>query len=238
MFRAVRLWWQSGRGKETSRLFVFELTVVMIGVLAAQQVSNWASNRSQMQEVEGLYRDQMRAFGVYRIIADTYAVAIPCYRERADDLFRIAASDQAADSAQLAFAPLAGMGPDDITTEQYRLLGSQYGESTRTKIGSMQFNLREVQDEVVELNRVWFDFQRLDGAGGKVSDADRAAARAAAVKVRALLARLAENTEVIQQLARQLGVPRKLNPGITPVSNCAEMWRTGLAFRDRDRPDR
>ena len=28
MFRAVRLWWQNGRGKETSRLFVFELRVV------------------------------------------------------------------------------------------------------------------------------------------------------------------------------------------------------------------
>lgn len=238
MFRAVRLWWQSGRGKETSRLFVFELTVVMIGVLAAQQVSNWAQQRQSLGEVEGLYRDQMRAFGVYRIIADTYAVAIPCYRERTDALFRVAASDQAADPAQLSFASLAGMGPDEITTEQYRLLGSQYGESTRTKIGSMQFNLREVQDEVAELNRVWFDFQRLDGAGGKVSDADRAAARAAAVKVRALLARLADNTEMVQQLAKELQVPRKPNPGITPVSNCAEMWRTGLAYHDRDRPDR
>ena len=237
MFRAVRLWWQSGRGKDTSRLFVFELTVVMIGVLAAQQVSNWASNRSQMQEVEGLYHDQMRAFGVYRNIADTYQVALPCYRERADVLFRIAATNQAADPAKLSFAPLAGMGPDDITTEQYRLLGSRFGESTRTKIGSMQFNLREVQDEVAELNRVWFDFQRLDEAGGRVSDADRAAARAAAVKVRARVARLTENTQLIQRLAEQLRVPRKPNPAITSVSNCQEMWRMGRAFHDRDRPD-
>jgi hypothetical protein len=39
MFQAVRSWWKSGRGQRTIRLFSFELTVVMIGVLAAQQVS-------------------------------------------------------------------------------------------------------------------------------------------------------------------------------------------------------
>lgn len=45
MFRAVRHWWQGGDGKTTARLFVFELFVVVAGVLIAlgtdQLVSNW-----------------------------------------------------------------------------------------------------------------------------------------------------------------------------------------------------
>lgn len=45
MFRAVRHWWQGGDGKTTARLFVFELCVVVAGVLIAlgaeQMVSNW-----------------------------------------------------------------------------------------------------------------------------------------------------------------------------------------------------
>lgn len=45
MFRTVRHWWQGGDGKTTARLFVFELFVVVAGVLIAlgaeQLVSNW-----------------------------------------------------------------------------------------------------------------------------------------------------------------------------------------------------
>lgn len=45
MFRAVLHWWQGGDGKTTARLFVFELFVVVAGVLIAlgaeQMVSNW-----------------------------------------------------------------------------------------------------------------------------------------------------------------------------------------------------
>lgn len=45
MFRTVRHWWQAGDGKNTARLFVFELFVVVAGVLIAlgtdQLVSNW-----------------------------------------------------------------------------------------------------------------------------------------------------------------------------------------------------
>ena len=36
MFQTVRHWWGSGRGKVTGRLFLFELLVVVIGVLIAQ----------------------------------------------------------------------------------------------------------------------------------------------------------------------------------------------------------
>jgi hypothetical protein len=45
MFRTVRHWWQGVDGKTTARLFVFELFVVVAGVLIAlsaeQLVSNW-----------------------------------------------------------------------------------------------------------------------------------------------------------------------------------------------------
>lgn len=45
MFRTVRHWWQGGDGKTTVRLFLFELWVVIIGVLIAlgaeEMVSTW-----------------------------------------------------------------------------------------------------------------------------------------------------------------------------------------------------
>jgi hypothetical protein len=49
MFRTVRHWWQEGDGRTSARLFVFELFVVVAGVLIAlgaeQVVSNWRWQR-------------------------------------------------------------------------------------------------------------------------------------------------------------------------------------------------
>ena len=41
MFQTVRHWWGSGRGKITARLFLFELLVVVIGVLIAQMLAGY-----------------------------------------------------------------------------------------------------------------------------------------------------------------------------------------------------
>lgn len=117
MFRAVRQWWVSGRGKETSRLFVFELTVVMIGVFAAQQVSNWASNRNQMQDVEGLHGDLIASFAIYRNFTNIYDVAIPCYQQRVNRIMNAAAVGKPIDPPLLNYAPILLMGPDEISPE-------------------------------------------------------------------------------------------------------------------------
>ena len=230
MFRAVRSWWQSGRGKDTSRLFIFELTVVMIGVLAAQQVSNWASNRNQMREVEGLHGDLMESFAIYRNFANTYDVAIPCYRQRVDQIMAAASSGQPADPALLNFASLLLMGPDEISSEDYRLLRVRYGSKERGWIGSMEFNLQATENNGRVLEGQWYDFQRLNPQHGPVSAEDRAAAREAAVKIQGYLATLQKSADYIQDLTRLLGISVSPRARLHPVASCDEMWRTGKAY--------
>jgi len=232
MFRAVRLWWASGRGKETSRLFVFELTVVMIGVLAAQQVSNWASNREALQQVESVHEDIVHSYRQYRLIAHTYDVAIPCLEKRRQLLLRLAASGAPVAPELLNYAPVAGMGPDEISPDDYRLLGKRYGHKAADLIGSVQFTLELARDNGRALATQWFDFQRLDSRYGTVSDEDRSAARAAAVKVSSYLAGLQKSADMIIMLTDKMGIRDKPNPKLRPVANCEQMWRTGQGYID------
>jgi hypothetical protein len=230
MFRAVRQWWQSGRGKETSRLFVFELTVVMIGVLAAQQVSNWASNRNQMQEVEGLHRDLVESFAIYRNFANTYDAAIPCYRQRVQQIMAAAASAKPVDPPLLSFAPILLMGPDEISPEDYRLLRARYGSKERGWIGSVEFNLQSTETAGRALEGQWYEFERLNPKNGPVSAEDRSAAREAAVKIQGYLATLQKNADFIQDLTRLLGIRVSPHAKLHPVTSCEEMWRTGRGY--------
>ena len=236
MFQAVRKWWHSARGQRTARLFAFELTVVMIGVLAAQQISNWAQRRSALSQVEGLHRDLFHSFAQYRMISDTYMVAIPCLAQRVDLLSRLAVGDRQVDPALLRYAPIPLMGPDDISPENYQLLRDRYGDKTADLVGSVEYNLQLTQQDGHDLSRAWFEFGLLNGDGGKISAEDRAAARQAAVKIRGALSGLLGSARTIQQLTDMLGVQRFRNPGMTPVSNCDEIWQSGWSFRDRDRP--
>lgn len=52
MFRATRDWFRSGRGRHTVRLFIFELTVVALGLLIAQWVQSLAQERSARLHME------------------------------------------------------------------------------------------------------------------------------------------------------------------------------------------
>ena len=127
MFQAVRKWWHSGRGQHTVRLFVFELVVVMIGVLAAQQIQSWAQKRAALRGVESLHQQLWHDFSVYRTIARINQAAIPCFDQRIDQILAAAGSSAAIDPALLAPARLVGMGPDEISPESFVLLRERYG---------------------------------------------------------------------------------------------------------------
>ena len=232
MFRAVREWWDSGRGKHAARLFGFELVVVMIGVLIAQQVSNWADRRAALNQVEGLHRDLYYSFDGYRGIATANLVAIRCLTDRADLILRLASSREHVDPSLLSPPTLLVMGPDQISPENEQLLRGRFGDKIADSIGSVQFNLRVAEGAGREIDRRWFAFQRLNPRYGGVSDDDRAAARGAAVDIKGSLFALRKSNENLLRLMTKLAVAHRPEMTIRPVSTCDEMWRTGRGYVD------
>lgn len=230
MFRAVRKWWKSVRGKDTFRLFAFELTVVIIGVLIAQQVSNWATNRFQMREVEGLRRNLNHLSFQYRLIARSYDAALPCLNDRVDLILKHAAGQSPIEPQLLKYAPLTLMGPDHLSADDFRLLRERYGNPEVDLIASVQFVLQATETDGRALETHWFEFQRLNPQFGPVSSEDRAAARAAAVKIKGYLLTLQNNADKIQSLTDRMKIRDNPEPNLRPVASCAEMWRMGQGY--------
>jgi hypothetical protein len=227
MFQAVRHWWHSGRGQHTVRLFVFELVVVMIGVLAAQQIQGWAQKRAAVKGVEGLHEELWHDFSAYRTIAQIDQAAIPCFEQRIDQLLTATGGSTTVDPALLTPARLAAMGPDNISPENFILLRERYGNSVYDRIGSMEFDLKIHEDATYSLNRSWYKFERLDPRHGSVSEADRSAAREAATDIRSDLADLKESNRLIQLITGELGISTLARSSMKPVGSCAAIWRTG-----------
>jgi hypothetical protein len=229
MFQAVRKWWHSGRGQHTVRLFVFELVVVMIGVLAAQQIQSWAQKRAALRGVESLHQQLWHDFSVYRTIARINQAAIPCFDQRIDQILAAAGSSAAIDPALLAPARLVGMGPDEISPESFVLLRERYGLAVYDRVGSMEFNLKENEEATRSINRWWYDFQRLDPRHGPISEGDRSAAREAAIQIKSDLATLRESNRLIELITGELGVQTNPKSSLRSSGNCAAIWRSGKA---------
>ena len=231
MFRAVREWWLSKRARQTGRLFVFELTVIMIGVFAAQQVSNWADKRADQKQVEGLYGNLIYLFDAYRGIARANQVALPCLDERIDRILQAANARGEIDPRLLSPPALLNMAPDQISPENEQLLRERYGDKTADTVGSVQFNLRTAERSGGDVEREWFELQRLNPRLGSVTEADRAAVRDSAVQIKASLFMLRKSSDTLVRLMDKLEVPHRAEMTIRPVQSCQQMWQTGKAFR-------
>lgn len=230
MFRAVRTWWGRPRHQRTVRLFFFELTVVMIGVLAAQQVSSWAQRRTQNQTIDDTY-DNLTAYSrVYVQIARTYATAIPCLDGRVGEIMRTAATAAPADPSTLPSIPLIGVSPDNVSVQDFRDLAGRYGNRKADIISTIQFNLKQAEAANQALEDDWATFRRLDPALGPVGQADRGAVRAAGVDAMAKLRRLSDVARIIQVAGAQLGLKPNPRSSFGPIASCAVMWRTGRSY--------
>lgn len=227
MFQAVRHWWHSGRGQHTVRLFAFELFVVMIGVLAAQEIQSWSQRRTAIKEVESVHEQLWNDFSVYRAIARVDEAAVPCFEQRADQVLRAAGNSAPTAPALLTPAHLAGMGPDDISPENVILFRERYGYALYDRVGSMEFNLKTHEDATRSIEQLWYDFQRLDPGNGNISEADRAAVRQAAIRMKSDLAALHHSDRLIELITSQMGIPARRQMTSKAVGSCAAIWKVG-----------
>lgn len=88
MFHTVRHWWGSGHGNVTARLFLFELFVVIAGVLIAQGLANYAQQRSRLGQMElerARVRDELTSV---HSVFQTWHAAAPCLDRRLTDIMK------------------------------------------------------------------------------------------------------------------------------------------------------
>ena len=226
MFQTVRHWWDRGRGKVTARLFVFELLVVVIGVLIAQGLANWVAREKSDEEMTEARARIVHEQSANLAIAVSWRAAIPCLDQRMQEVMR-GASTGALEVA-LADRPMfADFVASDVDPSLELGIRSHYGNSTADQFKAMQRSVSFAASNIGTIIHSWGRLSLADPRLGSVSEADRTVVRTAAADIRAELRGLSYATGDFIALAEnaRLGLPPGRDYG--PAKRCDQIWRSG-----------
>jgi len=225
MFRAVRHWWGDVHGKATARLFIFELFVVVAGVLIAQSLSAYVQQRSDFARMES-ERSRIR----YELRTahsgfQTWQAGGPCLDQRMTAIMAGAVlkpSDLR--RPQLVIPPYAPPATDVMD-----LIAKHYGVEEKNRLNWIAQNLANTSTVVASIITKWGRLTLIDPANGAVTAADRAEARLAAADIKAQLRAMEVLSRDGGKVLRKMGIiARNQNePAYGPARSCDAIWKTG-----------
>jgi hypothetical protein len=226
MFRAIRDWQANRKLRRWAGLFLFEFVVVMVGVLAAQGLQNWANQRSAASRMEEARARTLRELSDNLAYAQAWTSAIPCLDQRMQEVMRRASAGSLDPglSNRPRLAPFILSAMDD---ESELLMRSRYGNRHVDQIKVMQANLLMASDTLTSIVESWGRLSLADPQLGSVSDADRGQARLAAADIRAQLRGMNFLLGHTLGLSRAANVRIHSDDRFRPATSCDEVWRTG-----------
>jgi hypothetical protein len=226
VFQTVRHWWGSGRGKVTARLFLFELFVVIAGVLIAQGLANWVAREKsdeEMAEARGRFvHEQSENLAV----AVSWRAAIPCFDQRMQEVMR-AASTGTLDVALADRPEFADFVVSDIDSSVELGMRGRYGNSTADQFKAMQRSVSFAASNIGTIIHSWGRLSLADSRLGSVSGPDRTVVRTAAADIRAELRGLSFAVADFIALAERAGLRLPPRRDYGPAKRCDQIWRSG-----------
>ncbi len=180
-------------------LFLFEFVVVLLGVLAAQAVGDWADDRRLAREAEAqfqLAREQaIRAARVQQ----HWASVGPCLIDRARAVALAAARGETISAAAIGRPALPPVGMPSWDEDVRRAAMAHIGRRRMNAIANAEGVAWIMQESTIGIRDGWSTFALLDPAGGPPSDIDRGNVRIAAVEVIDKI-RVLKNNELAAQM--------------------------------------
>ena len=226
MFQTVRHWWGSGRGKVTARLFLFELFVVIAGVLIAQGLANWVAREKSDEEMAEARARFVHEQSANLAVAVSWRAAIPCLDQRMQEVMRATS----AGTFELALAErpeFADFVASDIDPSIELGMRSRYGNSAADQFKVMQRSVSFAVSNIATIIHSWGRLSLADPRFGSVSEPDRTVVRTAAADIRAELRGLSYAVGDFIALARRAGVVMPLGRDYGPAKRCDQIWRSG-----------
>lgn len=225
MFRAARDWFGSGRGWHTVRLFIFELTVVTLGVLIAQRVQSLAQERSSRSHMEDERARARLELQRVHVAMQDWINAVPCLDRRMTEIM----SGARIDTSALVRPTLINPGYTPPDEESMVLIDRIYGPREKAVLGGAAIGTSNLRNVVTNIAENWGKFALIDPANGPVGTSDRAEARSAAANIKAQLHSAAIIGGDISRRLRSIGVGMsdEENPKNGPAHSCDAIWRSG-----------
>lgn len=236
MFRAVRQWWGNGRGKVTTRLFLFEFVVVVAGVLTAQALASWVAGRGEQRAVNDEDKRVRYEIGRARQVARIWSAAVPCLVKRVESIARQASTNGPVDVDQLKVPRFIGYTVEPLSPEMNREFHDRFGNERVDNYTVVTTASATLLTTYRDVRTGWNRFALLDPALGQPSAADRTTVRDVAVQLRSQLDLIRTAAEMIETTAAGLGVQPLTSDAdfgaVVPVTDCNEVWSAGRIWRE------
>lgn len=231
MFHAIRSFFaraddapvRRGRGRRLAALFAFEFIVVLLGVLVAQWVADWARDRSDLAVME---RSKIRMddeVSDAMANAQAWLVAIPCLDQQMRDVMRAAGGDRPLDPATLERPGFRVPVVQPLPPESSLLLIDRYGSEKAQLYASIQIRTNHVASLSNRVAEQWMGLSVLDSAYGTVREGDRVNARALASQIRSALRSIQISSQGLIAEAGRLGLNPKDIEGRRRPRDCADV---------------
>ena len=234
MFEAIRSRlvgaWKDLHARGLPSLFVFEFVVVLLGVLAAQWVADWARERQAVAEMEDAKTKAEYQIGVSMHTLETWGKLSPCLEDAMRTVMRANEDQSPVDPRILDRPKLMGLELRPLTAQELLRLEKRYGTDAEFAFGNIARSTRTYEDRIDIIQEAWKAFAQIDPSNGKPEKADYQQARMAASGILAALRGLEINRENILRDARRLNLA-PFNPyGGRPASSCEEYWDKGAMY--------
>lgn len=218
MFAAVRrhfLSWRAWvvsefarqRVRRLSGLFVFEFVVVVLGVLVAQSLQDYASELRDRSDMRAQRARADFQIADSRSTSEFWLVLGPCLSSQMDRVMAAVATGATPDPRDIATPPFFTSRISPWSEQSVLTLRRQEGDEVAAHYVSLVDIAAFQTDHVRRLAHEWAPLSLADPGLGPLTESDRAAIRLAAARVQAELERIVSNSKSAIRRANALGIP-------------------------------
>lgn len=231
MFAAIRSYWAGERGRKLAGLFLFEFVVVMLGVLAAQAVANWAEERAAMSGMEEAKAKAYRQLSQTAFGLEAWDRLLPCFEDQMRAVMRAREGAAPLDADRLDRPGLNGVEFQPLSQADLVRIEERFGFEVENTLRSVGTQTRSVNERIDMVQAAWKGFALLDPQNGTPDAQDYREARMAASDILATLKGIRINTDNLLQYADALGVEEYRDvEGGRFVKDCDELWKYGTMY--------
>ena len=222
------------RERRTLGLFVLEFFVVVLGVLAAQGLQEWAKQREQQRHVDRELERLSTSYADTVRMADVWRSALPCLRTRIELLMRAGATGTPVNSELIRRPRLISVGYPETDAATVAQIHAMLGREPATALLDAQTRAVHMDENMRAMATRWEKFRLLDPTYGPVSPADRSIAREAGADLLMHMRSLEIAIVNIDEGRDDLTIAEAPPPtaaDVGPVISCAQLWADGMAYR-------
>lgn len=234
MFAAVREKlvgaWRRLREGSLAKLFVFEFVVVMLGVLAAQWIADWARERDAMKEMEIARLEAERTASRSLKVALGYRDLIPCFEDQMRSVMRASNGDGELDPKRLERPSMRIMPSYQVDNATMTRIERRYGTDYVQFLEVMSDQALTFERRMDSVHQAWRSFALLDPRNGTPNANDYGEARMAAAEILTHLRGIEINVGNVIDYGERFDVTPVENLDGHYAKDCDEMWESGEMF--------